>query len=108
MENKTKCKECDGEFVKEHFNQEFCTKECFDTNRRTYMKNYMARRRETLYFLLEDSVEMPDDRIKVAYYRTPGLHDFVHNIAKDNRVIALSVNGNETGVIIAHSASEEE
>lgn len=72
------------------------------------MKNYMARRRETLYFLLEDSVEMPDDRIKVAYYRTPGLHDFVHNIAKDNRVIALSVNGNETGVIVAHSASEEE
>ena len=72
------------------------------------MKNYMARRRETLYFLLEDSVELPDDKIKVAYYRTPGLHDFIHRIAKDERVIALEISGNNTGVIVAESASEEE
>ena len=107
MNKNINCKECDEEFVKEHFNQEFCKKECFDTNRRTYMRNYMARRRETLYFLLEDSVEMPDDQIRVAYYRTPGLHDFIHDIAKDERVIALSISGNETGVIVA-TASEGE
>tara|TARA_B100000900_G_C20500948_1_gene683700 strand:+ start:931 stop:1140 length:210 start_codon:yes stop_codon:yes gene_type:complete len=65
------------------------------------MREYMAKRRETLTFLLEDAIEGPDDRIKVAYFRAPGLHDFVHDIAKDHNVIALQVSGNEVGVVIA-------
>ena len=106
------CKRCKEIFTQEHFNQEYCTEACFEQSRkeyrREYMREYMAKRRETLYFMLEDAIEKPDDRIQVAFYRTPGLHDFIHDIAKDNRVIALQVSGNDVGVIIATDASEEE
>ena len=106
------CKRCKEIFTQEHFNQEYCTEACFEQSRkeyrREYMREYMAKRRETLYFMLEGAIEKPDDRIQVAFYRTPGLHDFIHDIAKDNRVIALTVSGNDVGVIIATDASEEE
>jgi len=72
------------------------------------MRKYMARRRETLYFLSEDEQEGPRDKIKVAFYRTPGLHKFVHEVAKNNRVIALQISGNDVGVVIAENLSEEE
>ena len=106
------CKRCKVTFIPQHFNQEYCKETCFKESRqeyrREYMREYMAKRRETLLFLREDAIEGPGDRIKVAYFRTPGLHDFVHNIAKDHHVIALQVSGNEVGVVIAETSSEEE
>ena len=72
------------------------------------MREYMARRRETLYFLSEIERESPGDKIKVAYYRAHGLHKFIHEIAKDNQVIALQISGNDVGVVIAENLSEEE
>ena len=100
-----KCKRCEATFAQQHFNQEYCTEVCFNESRqeyrREYMREYMAKRRETLTFLLEDAINDSDDRIKVAYFRSPGLHDFIHDIAKDHNVIALQVSGNEVGVVIA-------
>ncbi len=100
-----KCKRCEATFAQQHFNQEYCTEVCFKESRqeyrREYMREYMAKRRETLTFLLENAINDPDDRIKVAYFRSPGLHDFIHDIAKDHNVIALQVSGNEVGVVIA-------
>jgi len=100
-----KCKRCEATFSQQHFNQEYCTESCFTESRqeyrREYMREYMAKRRETLTFLLEDATNDPDDRIKVAYFRAPGLHDFIHDIAKEHNVIALQVSGNEVGVVIA-------
>ena len=107
-----KCKRCKTTFIPQHFNQEYCKEACFKESRqeyrREYMREYMAKRRETLTFLLEDAINDPDDRIKVAYFGAPGLHDFVHEIAKDHNVIALQISGNEVGVVIATDASEEE
>jgi len=107
-----KCKRCEETFAQQHFNQEYCTEACFTESRqeyrREYMRKYMARRRETLYFLSEDEQEGPRDKIKVAFYRTPGLHKFVHEVAKNNRVIALQISGNDVGVVIAENLSEEE
>ena len=65
------------------------------------MRGYMAKRRETLTFLLEDATNNPNDRIKVTRFRAPGLHDFIHEIAKEHNVIALQISGNEVGVVIA-------
>ena len=100
-----KCKRCEATFAQQHFNQEYCIEVCFKESRqeyrREYMREYMAKRRETLTFLLENAINDPDDRIKVAYFRSPGLHDFIHDIAKDHNVIALQVSGNEVGVVIA-------
>ena len=100
-----KCKGCEVIFTQQHFNQEYCTEACFKESRqayrRDYMRKYMAKRRETLTFLLEDAINDPDDRIKVAYFRAPGLHDFIHDIAKEHNVIALQISGNEVGVVIA-------
>jgi len=107
-----KCKRCEADFEREHPNQKYCSTDCSEESRkefqREYMREYMAKRRETLTFLLEDAINDPDDRIKVAYFRAPGLHDFVHNIAKDHHVIALQVSGNEVGVVIAETSSEKE
>ena len=107
-----KCRRCEADFEREHPNQKYCSTDCSEESRkefqREYMREYMAKRRETLTFLLEDAINDPDDRIKVAYFRAPGLHDFVHEIAKDHNVIALRISGNEVGVVIATDASEEE
>ncbi len=107
-----KCKRCEADFEQEHFNEKYCSSDCSEESRkesrREYMREYMAKKRETLYFSLEDAIEKHNDKLEVAFYRTPGLHDFIHTVAKNNRVIALQISGNDVGVIIASDASEEE
>jgi len=106
-----KCKRCEADFERQHFNQKYCSTSCFEKSRkesqREYMREYMAKKRETLVFLSKDATEIPSDNTKVAFFRAFGLHDFIHEIAKTNQVIGLQINGNEVGVMIAQDSSED-
>jgi hypothetical protein len=107
MDNK-QCKQCEKEFTRTESAQKYCSDDCRALSRREYMKETLATRRETWTFHHDENDANDDDTIKVAWFRTPGLHKFLRSIATDNRVIGIQINGNNTGIVVAEHASEEE
>lgn len=70
------------------------------------MKEMMALRREILFFEMMNStakdVPIPDDQeLMVAWYRTPGLLEFIRNCIKEGqRVVGIQITRNETGIVV--------
>lgn len=100
------CKECGKEFTLTQPAQKYCSDECRGISRKTYMQETMALRREVLFFEMINSaakdVPIPDDQeLMVAWYRTPGLLEFIRNCIKDGqRVVGIKVTRNETGIVV--------
>ena len=102
------CKQCGKEFTRTESAQKYCSDDCRVLSRREYMKETLATRRETWTFHHDENEANNDDAIKVAWFRTPGLHKFLRSIATDYRVIGIKINGNNTGIVVSQPASEEE
>jgi len=70
------------------------------------MKEMMALRREILFFEMMNStakdVPIPDDQeLMVAWYKTPGLLEFIRNCIKEGqRVVGIQITRNETGIVV--------